>query len=174
MQLTALKPMLAQSYDGQDVDGWLMSEKMDGVRGLWNGEQFLSRNGNVFDVPEWFKSSMPSVTLDGELWMGRGRFQETVGIVRSNKPQDPRWHEIKFHVFDAPMFDGGFSDRLKYCAELLESNSVAAFGLLANLASASSVVGNGINFSLKVDESRRQWRAVKLIAGLRDAGQSNV
>lgn len=125
MQLTAIKPMLAQSYDGQDVDGWLMSEKLDGVRAVWNGENFLSRNGNAFNVPEWFKSSMPSVTLDGELWMGRGRFQETVGIVRSNKPQDPRWHEIKFHVFDAPMFDGGFSDRLKYCAELLESNSVA-------------------------------------------------
>jgi len=125
MNLTAIKPMLAQSYDGQDVAGWLMSEKLDGVRAIWDGEQFKSRNGNVFNVPEWFKSAMPQVCLDGELWMGRGRFQETVGIVRSNKPQDPRWEQIKFHVFDAPMFDGGFSDRLKYCAELLESNTVA-------------------------------------------------
>lgn len=125
MNLIATKPMLAQSYDGQDVDGWLMSEKLDGVRAIWTGEMFVSRNGNTFEVPEWFKSSMPKVCLDGELWMGRGRFQETVGIVRSKKPQDPRWHQIKFHVFDAPEFDGVFCDRLKYCAELLESNPVA-------------------------------------------------
>jgi len=125
MTATMIKPMLAQSYDGQDVSGWLMSEKLDGVRAIWNGEDFISRNGNVFEVPEWFKNAMPKVCLDGELWMGRGQFQETVGIVRSKKPQDPRWEKIKFHVFDAPEFNGVFKDRIKYCAELLASNLVA-------------------------------------------------
>lgn len=102
-----------------------MSEKLDGIRAIWNGEDFISRNGNVFNVPEWFKNAMPSVVLDGELWMGRSMLQETAGIVRSNKTEDPRWEKIKFHVFDAPMFDGAFQDRIKYCAELLESNPVA-------------------------------------------------
>jgi DNA ligase-1 len=124
MITTTIKPTLAKSYDGQDVSGWLMSEKLDGVRAIWNGEDFISRNGNVFDVPESFKAAMPSVALDGELWMGRGKLQETVSVIRSGK-QDPRWEQIKFHVFDAPMFDATFQERIKYCAELLESNLFA-------------------------------------------------
>ena len=37
----ALDIMLPQVYtDGIDVRGWLMSEKLDGVRGYWDGGAF--------------------------------------------------------------------------------------------------------------------------------------
>jgi DNA ligase-1 len=53
-----------------------MSEKLDGVRAYWNGANFLSRNGNIFDAPRWFKEGLPrSVSLDGELWVDRKAFK---------------------------------------------------------------------------------------------------
>ena len=45
----ALEIMLPQVYtDGIDVSGWLMSEKLDGIRGYWDGTQLLSKKGNPF------------------------------------------------------------------------------------------------------------------------------
>ncbi len=45
----AAELMLPQIYTQQvDVSGWLMSEKLDGVRGYWDGKQLLSKNGHAF------------------------------------------------------------------------------------------------------------------------------
>src|SRR5580704_4856852 len=60
---------------------WL-SEKLDGVGAYWNGSQFLSRQGNLFHAPDWFVAGLPNTPLDGELWLGRKKFQRTVSIVR--------------------------------------------------------------------------------------------
>lgn len=102
--------------------GWLMSEKLDGVRAMWDGKQFISRNGNAFHAPKWFTDQMPDIALDGELFIGRGMFQQTVGIVRS-KAGD--WSAIKFHVFDAPEAQGDFTERLHYAQDALQGVSVA-------------------------------------------------
>jgi DNA ligase 1 len=48
--------MLAQTYDAErdDPSGWLMSEKLDGVRCYWNGSNLYTRNGNkIFAPKEW-------------------------------------------------------------------------------------------------------------------------
>src|SRR5688572_9578943 len=38
--------LLAESWDSVlDPAGWLMSEKLDGVRAYWDGKQFISRQG---------------------------------------------------------------------------------------------------------------------------------
>jgi DNA ligase-1 len=69
--------MLAQSYDPEknDPTGWLMSEKLDGVRCYWNGSAMYTRNGNLFYPPDWFKQELPNdMALDGELWTKRGDF----------------------------------------------------------------------------------------------------
>jgi len=44
--------LLAHKWE-MDVDlaGWWMSEKLDGVRAYWDGENFFSRLGNRFHVP---------------------------------------------------------------------------------------------------------------------------
>lgn len=85
--------------------------KLDGVRAYWDGENFISRLGNVFAVPDDYKSVMPKdMHLDGELWMGRGRFQETSGAVR-RMDKGRQWKDIQYMVFDAPNVGGGFEDR---------------------------------------------------------------
>ena len=71
------------SWDGTfDVTGWWVSEKLDGVRGIWTGTEMLSRSGRIIKLPGWFTRGFPDFALDGELWIGRGRFHEMAGIVQ--------------------------------------------------------------------------------------------
>lgn len=75
--------LLAHKWETHvDLTGWWMSEKLDGVRADWDGKQFISRLGNVFVAPDWFKEGLPETPLDGELWVARKEFQRTVSIVR--------------------------------------------------------------------------------------------
>lgn len=96
--------LLAEKWK-PDVDptGCHMSEKLDGVRAYWNGEGLYSRNGNRFAAPAWFTEMLPSDTsLDGELYVGPGKFNEAVSIVRTAVPDDARWRSIRYMVFDMP------------------------------------------------------------------------
>jgi DNA ligase 1 len=118
--------LLAESWDNAtDLTDWWMSEKLDGVRAYWDGKQFLSRQGNLYHAPDWFVEGLPAVPLDGELWIGRKKFQRTVSIVRRQDKSD-LWNEVRFLVFDAPAATGGFEDRLGYLQDAL-AKSAAKF-----------------------------------------------
>jgi DNA ligase-1 len=102
-----LSPTLAHVYDGRNPTGWLMSEKLDGVRAIYDPVRGVlhSRSGKVFDAPGdvLFDCSAVSrasgdVYLDGELWLGRGQFQQAAGTVR--RKGDP-WAGLRYVVFDA-------------------------------------------------------------------------
>src|SRR6476661_1314162 len=68
--------LLAHAWDNAaDLSGWWMSEKLDGVRAYWDGTQFLSRQGNIYHAPDWFIEDLPTIPLDGELWIDRKKFQ---------------------------------------------------------------------------------------------------
>jgi DNA ligase 1 len=118
----AMNPMLASKYDGtQDIKNWIMSEKLDGLRCVWDGEKLLTRNGNLFYPPDYFIKDFPKdIILDGELFMDRGEFQKTVSIVRKHDKGDG-WKKIKYLVFDGPAIPGGFSKRLKVLEEKLST-----------------------------------------------------
>ena len=103
--------------DDFDPTGWLESEKLDGVRAFWNGEVFVSRQGNVYAAPNFFTAKLPHEPLDGELWTGRSMFQKTISIVKSQS-SGKLWEKILFAVFDAPSLRGGFEQRLAYLKEL--------------------------------------------------------
>ena len=91
-----MKPTLLRDWEGSSCDGWMMSEKYDGWRGLWTGSDFVSRQGKVFNAPDWFKDGMPGEALDGELFLGRGGFNGIQGAMAGG------WHGLQFMVFDAP------------------------------------------------------------------------
>ena len=111
--------LLAESWDTeQDVTGWWMSEKLDGVRAYWDGKQFLSRQGNIFYAPDWFTLGLPLMPLDGELWIDRKAFQRTVSVVRRQDKPDI-WKEVKYLVFDAPDARGGFESRLEWLGSVM-------------------------------------------------------
>lgn len=107
-------------FNAHIVFSWWMSEKLDGVRVFWDGEgQLLSRLGNAFSAPQWFidskSMSIPcltgnliekiniknaelprGITLDGELWLSRGSFSQTISIVKTQRSE--KWGDILFKV----------------------------------------------------------------------------
>ncbi len=105
--------LLANAYKDQDPTGWWMSEKLDGIRAIWDGTDFRTRNNNVLYAPDWFKAPLPKERLDGELWLGRDMFQKTMSIVRRLNPNG-EWKDVIFRIFDAPDATGDFEDRLDH------------------------------------------------------------
>jgi DNA ligase 1 len=104
--------LLAERWDNdQDLTGWWVSEKLDGVRAYWDGKALISRYGNRFHAPDWFLEGLPDIPLDGELWIGRKAFQRTVGIVR-RQDQTDLWKQVRYVAFDAPGVDAAFEGRI--------------------------------------------------------------
>jgi len=100
-----------------DPTGWWMSEKYDGLRGYWDGQKLWSRKGNLIHAPDYFLAELPrDIALDGELWIGHGKFEETMSIVRSETPDD-RWKNVRYMVFDAPQAKGIFEQRMQFLRE---------------------------------------------------------
>lgn len=148
--------LLAHPWDNAtDLSGWWMSEKLDGVRAWWDGRQFLSRQGNVYHAPAWFTAGLPSVPLDGELWLDRKAFQRTVSIVRRHDQSD-HWRQITFVAFDAPAAAGPFEERqialvdmfnqsfLPYARVLEQERCVGLTHLRCELARIESLGGEGL------------------------------
>ncbi len=105
-------PLLAKTAPpGLDPTGYLVSEKLDGVRALWDGAVLRFRSGRAVAVPTWFTAKLPRTPLDGELWLGRGQFDKLSGMVRKAQPVDDEWRQIKYMVFELPQGEGNFEQR---------------------------------------------------------------
>ncbi len=110
---TAPALMLAKVYHpGIDLADYWVSEKYDGIRGYWDGQQLFTRGGERVHAPAWFTAGWPSTRLDGELWAGRGRFAQAISTVRQQAPDDAAWRGIRFMVFDMPAQGGPFTNRI--------------------------------------------------------------
>jgi DNA ligase 1 len=112
-QSPAATGALLANVASADIDPapYLVSEKFDGVRGLWDGQTMRTRAGNAIAAPAWFTAKLPKQALDGELWMGRGQFEKLSGAVRKTTPQDDEWRQIKYLVFELPNAPGTFAER---------------------------------------------------------------
>jgi DNA ligase-1 len=110
--------LLAKQFiptDDFNLDEWHVSPKLDGVRAYWNGENLITRAGNIIHAPEFFTQRLSKAThLDGELLSWDGHFSTTVSTVRKHKPIDLEWRQIVYVVFDAPCLQGAFKFRYEY------------------------------------------------------------
>jgi hypothetical protein len=71
-------------------------------RCLWDGEALRTRNDSELFPPAWLLAQLPRDTpLDGELFIARGCWGETMSVVRRSTP-DERWRRVTYQVFDAP------------------------------------------------------------------------
>ena len=98
--------------DGQDVTGWVMSEKLDGIRGYWDGSKIVTRKGRVLNPPPWFTKNFPPFELDGELYSKRDDFQFIQSVVLDDQP-GKGWDKITYHIFEVPNQAGDFFQRLE-------------------------------------------------------------
>jgi DNA ligase 1 len=112
--------------------GWWASEKWDGIRAIWDGYNLVSRgsqagNPKIYTyVPKWFTDAMPpGIALDGEIWIGRGMFQQTSklsnikpGKTYTEKQIQIMWKgtretpPVTFKAFDMPGIDIPFEQRM--------------------------------------------------------------
>lgn len=93
------------------VERYLVSEKYDGVRARWDGQVLRFRSGAAVHAPAWFLARLPRQALDGELWLGRGRFDALSAMVRKELPLDQDWRQIRYMVFELPDAPGPYSAR---------------------------------------------------------------
>ncbi len=96
--------------DDLNLSEYLVSEKLDGIRGIWTGKALVTRNGNPIYAPKWFTKKLPKTRLDGELYTGRNEFERVSSIVLSHTP-DARWQNVTYWIFDAPS-SAPFSERV--------------------------------------------------------------
>lgn len=104
-----------------DPAGYLVSEKFDGVRALWQGGALRFRSGRLVPAPAWFTARLPREPLDGELWLGRGRFDELSGRVRTDVPDDTAWRALRYQVFELPGAPGPFTERARRLGEIVRA-----------------------------------------------------
>jgi len=111
--------MLPTIYSGGiDVSQYWISEKLDGVRGHWDGHRFWARSGAAIDPPPWFTAHWPRQPLDGELWIARGHFDAISTLVRTPGVGEAGWRQVHFMVFDLPADRGAFEQRVLHMRAL--------------------------------------------------------
>jgi len=106
-----------------DITKYYVSEKLDGVRAYWDGKLLWSRQGLLIQAPSSLTSELPVMPLDGELWLGRGRFEEISGLVNRNDSTHEDWNKVSFAVFDVPYLTGTFNERYGALKALLPNPS---------------------------------------------------
>lgn len=124
-----LNKISEQEIQKKNFNGYLMSEKLDGVRGIWEAGKFKTRQDNPIHTPSYFTYSFPSFKLDGELWIARAKFDEVSALIRSDSLDSSLWKSVTYNVFDVPNACEEFklapctlSNRLKVLERYLQQN----------------------------------------------------
>lgn len=112
-------PLAVEAAPDIDPAGHLVSEKYDGVRAIWDGHRLRFRSGLPVPAPAWWLARLPATPLDGELWLGRGRFEALSGAVRRQQPDDAEWRALRYMVFEQPQGEGGFAQRAARLAAIV-------------------------------------------------------
>lgn len=143
--------LLSPASADMDPAGYLVSEKFDGVRAIWDGRGLRFRSGRAMAAPGWFTEGWPDTALDGELWGGRGRFDVTSASARRSVPDDAQWRGLRLMVFDLPGAAGGFAQRAARIEVLVR-------------ASASSVLVT-VDQQVMADRAALQQRLDSVVRG---------
>jgi DNA ligase-1 len=143
--------LLSPASADMDPTGYLVSEKFDGVRAIWDGRGLRFRSGRAIAAPGWFTEGWPDTALDGELWGGRRRFDVTSASARRLAPDDAEWRALRLMVFDLPRAAGSFAQRAARIEALV-------------LASASSALVS-VDQQVMADRAALQQRLDSVLRG---------
>ncbi len=103
-----------------DLTKYYVSEKLDGFRGYWNGKELRSKTGYAYNPPKWFIDKLGDKPLDGELWIGRDKFEDIIPILNGTNNQED-WHKVSYMIFDMPAENMTFKKRVEYMEEYIPS-----------------------------------------------------
>src|SRR3990172_6679701 len=110
--------MHGYDYAGQDVFGWMASEKLNGCRAFWDGRAMWTRSGKIIRIPDVMRRTLPPEALDGEIHAGRGGFE----IARLAVQYAKFTEACQFSAFDVPDHHGPFLYLYIYLKKLLPAS----------------------------------------------------
>jgi DNA ligase-1 len=115
--------MHGEEWNGsENLQGWWMTEKMDGVRAYWNGGKLISKQGKEISCPNWFIEELPKEEkLDGELWMGRKHLEDVMATLNSNE----LWKNMKYVLFDKIIGNVEYEKRIEELTKMVLPSHVS-------------------------------------------------
>lgn len=171
--------------DKHRIGGMFCSEKLDGVRAIWipasRGKPIsdlpfanldkktklpiatglFSRYGNIIYAPDAFLDRLPTdLVLDGELYIGRQQFQQTISIVKRHPEErdDNEWKKVKLYVFDSPsygvLFQDGKINNPNFKKQIVQKQCLDALGITdSGIALGFEFVQRMLSSKLKQNDS---------------------
>lgn len=117
------------------IDSFMVSEKFDGVRGIWDGKNMFSKRGNILPIPHCFSQNLAHLGLkngefvEGELWIDYGAFEAISGLLNRKNIACEDFRSVKFLIFNAQLGNKrDFSQNLAEIKSRLDSALDSAKG----------------------------------------------
>lgn len=147
-QVFALSNFDKKLLENGSLQGYIVSEKLDGVRALWDGANLKSRSGKAFSPPKCWVENLPDFALDGELFIDRGKFEEVLSVVSKGDSQCEEckceeWSKVGYFIFDVPQANQ--KTNAKSSADSSTESSAKSYTLLERLALLESWLENRAN-----------------------------
>lgn len=130
MKRYLLQKLSTGSLEQTLIQGYMLSEKKDGLRLFWDGgatrgwrkadvpwantkkdsrfvaEQYSTglwtQDGHPIYAPDSWLDKLPKIIMEGELDGGRGQVERVTGIARKQVAVESEWKDIIFAAFDTP------------------------------------------------------------------------
>lgn len=113
----------------ENIESYAISEKFDGVRGIWDGKEMFSKNGKKLAIPPCFAEKLAILELkdgefvEGELWTDYGKFAEVSSLARRKNPTCTEFESVKYLIFNAQLNESSdFLANLSKIQSILESH----------------------------------------------------
>ena len=110
----------------ENIESYAISEKFDGVRGIWDGKEMFSKNGKKLAIPPCFAEKLAILELkdgefvEGELWADDGKFAEVSSLARRKNPTCAEFESVKYLIFNAQFNES--SDFLANLSKIQSAN----------------------------------------------------
>lgn len=156
-QVFALSNFDKKLLENGSLQGYVVSEKLDGVRALWDGVNLKSRSGKAFSPPKCWVENLPDFALDGELFIARGKFEEVLSVVSKGDSQCEKckceeWSKVGYFIFDVPQANQ--KSDAKSSADSSTESSKKSYTLLERLALLESWLENRANKTNKANQAK--------------------
>ena len=157
LQVFALSNFDKKLLENGSLQGYVVSEKLDGVRALWDGANLKSRSGKAFSPPKCWVENLPDFALDGELFIARGKFEEVLSVVSKGDSQCEKckceeWSKVGYFIFDVPQANQ--KSNAKSSADSSAESSEKSYTLLERLALLESWLENRANKTNKANQAK--------------------
>ncbi len=126
---------LDSRLDSRVVDNlsdYVVSEKFDGIRALWDGQNMFSKSGKIIAIPRCFSEKLAVLDLpkgdfvEGELWIDYGAFEAISSVIRRKNPTCADFSKVKYLIFNAHLGESSdFLANLTKIQSILDSQDLA-------------------------------------------------